>query len=163
MKTLHQRIVEHSFISSMLPEHQAVLVECAQEMKFDTDQILFREGQPANQLFLIERGRIQLESHRLGKASSPFTPVQVLGEGEVLGWSWLFPPFTWHLQARALEPTSVIVLNGGHLLATAERDTQFGYCLMKRVARVVIQRLQATRIQLSHRDPQLPPILTANV
>jgi CRP/FNR family cyclic AMP-dependent transcriptional regulator len=66
----------------------------------------------------------------------------------MLGWSWLFPPFAWHFRARALEPTNAIVLNGAHLLIAAERKRDFGYELMKRVAQVVIHRLQATRKQL---------------
>ena len=68
--------------------------------------------------------------------------------GDVLGWSWLFPPFSWNFQARAIEPTSAIVLSGAHLLVTAEGNHDFGYELMKRVAQVVIHRLQATRKQL---------------
>jgi hypothetical protein len=66
----------------------------------------------------------------------------------VLGWSWLFPPFSWHFQARAIEPTTVISLNGAHLLVSAESNHEFGYELMKRVAQVVIRRLQITRKQL---------------
>lgn len=65
-----------------------------------------------------------------------------------MGWSWLFPPFVWHLQARALEPVKTIALSGAHLLTTAEGDREFGYELMKRVAHVVIQRLQVARKQL---------------
>jgi hypothetical protein len=78
--------------------------------------------------------------------------VQILGPGDVLGWSWLFPPFTWHFRALALEPTNAIVLDGAHLLVTAERNRDFGYELMKRVAQVVIHRLQATRKQLVDRQ-----------
>jgi len=74
--------------------------------------------------------------------------IQDLGPGDVLGWSWLFPPFVWHLQARALEPTGAVVLDGAHLLIAAERNGNFGYELMKRVAQVLIHRLQATRKQL---------------
>lgn len=151
MKSLYQRIVSHPFFSTMAPEHQAILVECAGERRYDTGEILFREGEPANQLFLIEDGHVLLEGHRPGLHLGPLNAVQELGPGDVLGWSWLFPPFTWHLQARATEPTSAILLNGAHLLVTAERDTRFGYCLMKRVSQVLIRRLQSTREQLAER------------
>jgi CRP/FNR family cyclic AMP-dependent transcriptional regulator len=77
-----------------------------------------------------------------------------LGPGDVLGWSWLFPPFVWHFQARAVEPTTLLVLNGAGLLVSAERDHDFGYELMKRVAQVVIRRLQATRKQLLEQQVQ---------
>ncbi len=129
----------------MQPEHQAVLAECASEQSFEAGAILFREGEPANQLYLIESGKVALE---MRMPAGGMATIQVLGPDELLGWSWLFPPFTWHLQARALEPVRTVVLNGGHLLATAEEDTRFGYCLMKRVAQMVIHRLQATRRQM---------------
>ncbi len=69
--------------------------------------------------------------------------VQTLGPGEVIGWSWLFPPFIWHFQAQATEPTSTVVLDGGHLLVAAEENPEFGYDLMRRIAQMVITRLQA--------------------
>lgn len=86
-----------------------------------------------------------LEAHEPAAGTQP---VQDLEAGDVLGWCWLFPPFVWHFRARALEPTSTIVLSGGHLLMAAERDPDFGYELIKRVAQVVIHRLQATRKRL---------------
>ena len=145
MKTLRETFTEHPLFLGMKPEHLEVLAGCASEAKLKADQILFREGEPANQFYLIESGRIAIEAHQPANGTAL---VQTLGAGDVLGWSWLFPPFSWHLQARALEPTRTIVLNGAHLLVTAEQNREFGYELMKRVARVVINRLQATRKQL---------------
>jgi len=74
--------------------------------------------------------------------------IDTIGMGELLGWSWLFPPFVWHFQARAVEPTEAIALDGAQLLIAAERGHNFGYELMKRVAQVVIHRLQAARGRL---------------
>jgi CRP-like cAMP-binding protein len=145
MNDLKQRVVNHPFFGGMKSSHLAVLAECAKEAVFATDEILFREGDPANQFYLIESGRIIVETH---EPANPTITVQELGGGEVLGWSWLFPPFAWHFQAHAAEPTKVIALNGGRLLNTAERDHDFGYELMKRVAQVVIHRLQTSRKQL---------------
>jgi CRP-like cAMP-binding protein len=129
----------------MKPEQLAVLAEGAQEVSFKPGQVLFRQGEPANGFYLIERGGVAVEAHEPANGT---TLVQRLGPGDVLGWSWLFPPFVWHFQARALEPGSAILLNGAHLLVAAERDPGFGYELMKRVAQVVIHRLQAARKQL---------------
>ena len=123
----------------------AVLAEGAKAAAFKAGDVLFREGEPANQFFLIQSGKIALETHEPANGTML---VQTLGAGDVLGWSWLFPPFVWHFQARAIEPASVIILSGAHLLATAERRHDFGYELMKRVAQVVIRRLQTTRKQL---------------
>lgn len=145
MSSLSQTISAHPFFTGMKPEHLEIVLEGAVEATFAPDQYLFHEGDPANQFFLIQNGRIALEAHEPADGT---VTVQTLGAGEVLGWSWLFQPFSWHFRARAIEPTTVIILNGGHLLATAERDHEFGFKLMKRVAQIVIQRLMATRREL---------------
>ena len=145
MKTLNETITEHAIFHGMKPEHLAVLTEGAKTTEFKVGDVLFQEGEPANQFFLIESGKIALETHEPANGT---VLVQTLGAGDVLGWSWLFPPFVWHLQARAIEPATVIVLSGAHLLVTAEGNHDFGYELMKRMAQVVIHRLQATRKQL---------------
>ena len=74
--------------------------------------------------------------------------VQTVCPGEVLGWSWMFPPFVWHLQARSIEPTHAIAFNAAHLLVAAERDDTFVHELMKRISQVLIHRLQAARKEL---------------
>ena len=143
--SLEPVIVSHPFFEGMKPEHLEVITGCATEATFESNQILFREGEPANKFYLIQGGRVALEAHEPADGT---VAVQELGAGEVLGWSWLFPPFVWHFQARALEPTEAVVLDGAHLLVAAERNGNFGYELMKRVAQVLIHRLQATRKQL---------------
>lgn len=145
MKTLIEIITNHAFFLGMKPEHMAVLAKGAKAARVKAGEVLFREGEPANQFYLVECGAVALEAHEPANGTML---VETVTAGHVLGWSWLFPPFTWHLQARALEPTNVIILSGAHLLATAERNHEFGYELMKRLAQVVIHRLQATRRQL---------------
>ena len=145
MKSLTETITNHAFFHGMKPEHLAVLTDGAKAVPFKVGDVLFRKGEPANQFYLIESGKIALEAHEPADGT---ILVQTLGAGDVLGWSWLFPPFSWNFQARAIEPTSAIVLSGAHLLVTAEGNHDFGYELMKRVAQVVIHRLQATRKQL---------------
>ena len=63
----------------------------------------------------------------------------------MLGWSWLFPPYYWHFDARALQPTKAIFFYGTWLRENCERDHDFGYELIKRVSAVVIARLQTVR------------------
>lgn len=142
------RIVSHPFFRGMQAEHRGLIAQFAEEATYETDELLFRQGGPASQFHLIESGRIAVEAH---DPASGTETVQVLEPGDVLGWSWLFPPFVWHFQARALEPASVIVLDGANLLLAAEDDHEFGHELMKRVSRIVIQRLQAARNALLER------------
>ena len=145
MNNLNEAITSRPFFHGMKSEHLALLTDGAKAAQFKAGDVLFREGEPASQFYLIESGKIALETHEPANGTML---VQTLGAGDVLGWSWLFPPFVWHFQARATEPASVIVLSGAHLLGTAERNPEFGHELMKRVAQVVIRRLQATRKQL---------------
>ena len=141
MNALQTKIIEHPFLNTMLPEHRNLLSKNAQEVTLRAGEVLFNEGEPANRLFLIQNGCIALETGRNGES----TTVQTLKSGEVLGWSWLFPPFSWHFTARALEQTRLIVLDGAHLLVNAEEDPRFGYELMKRITKLVIHRLEAER------------------
>ena len=145
MNYLEPVIERHPFFHNMKREHIAVVATNAFEMEFKSGEFLIHEEEPANRFFLIERGKIAIEAHQHGPIS---VELEELGAGDVLGWSWLFPPFTWHLRARAIEPTKVIVLNAAHLLRVAENDHSFGYEIMKRVAQIIIHRLQAARRQL---------------
>jgi CRP-like cAMP-binding protein len=136
---------EHLFLRGMKPAHLRLLSENAMRMRYAPGELIFREGDPANRFYLIERGAVALESQSRDEAP---VRMQTLGAGDVLGWSWLFPPYYWHFGARAVEPTTAIFLYGTRLREACEQDSEFGYDLMKRVTQVVIQRLQSTRKQL---------------
>ena len=143
--SLENTISSHPFFHDMKPNHLATLSHGASEAQYKPGEILFNEKEPANRFFLLQQGRIALEAHEPNDGT---VVVQLLEPGDVFGWSWLFPPFAWHLRARAVEQCTVIVLDGGHLLGTAESDRDFGYELMKRMAEIIIERLQATRKKL---------------
>src|SRR5690606_29016595 len=112
-----ERAGDHPFLRSFSPEHLKLAVRNATDAEYEPDQILFCEGEPANRFFLVESGRVAIEWR---SPESRTIRVQTLGAGEVVGWSWMFPPFAWHFQARAVEPTRMLVLDGAHLLVTAE-------------------------------------------
>jgi CRP-like cAMP-binding protein len=133
------------FFSSMSPEHLDLMLSGATTAYYESDEVLFHEGEPADRLFVIEIGRVAVEAHEPGNES---LIIESLGPGDLLGWSWLFEPFVWHFQARAIGPAKVVILQGAHLLILAERDPRFGYELMKRITQVVIHRLHATRKRL---------------
>jgi CRP/FNR family cyclic AMP-dependent transcriptional regulator len=145
MPPLAGAIAGHRFVAEMKPEYLQRLVGAAMFKQFERDEMIFREGDPANRFYLICRGKIALESARR-PAGAP--PLHLIGENEVLGWSWLFPPYSWHFNARAVEPTTAIFFYGTRLRDQSEEDPAFGHELMKRVAAVVIKRLQVVRLQL---------------
>ena len=86
---------------------------------------------------------LRIHSERRG----PLT-ILTLGAGDILGWSWLFPPYRWKFSARAIEDTRAFAADGKCLREKAERDHDLGYELLKRFAHVVEERLEATRLQL---------------
>ena len=143
--SLEHEIASHPFLHGLKPRHQQLLAESALRAEFSAGKFIFHEGEPANRFYLVESGRISLESHL---RDGPPVEVQAIGTGEALGWSWLFPPCHWNFDARALEPTTVIFFYGSRLRVQCELDHEFGYEMMKRMTQVVIQRLQHTRRQL---------------
>ena len=149
MQAVTERIIRHPFFAGMEKQFLPIVVLNANERVFAPGQILFREGEPANQFYLIEHGRVAIEAHE--PADGTFL-IEELHAGDVLGWSWLYPPFVWHFQARAVERTQVIVLDGAHLLVASEQNKRFGYDLLQRVSRTIMHRLQATRKRLIERE-----------
>lgn len=143
--TLAALIAEHPFTRTFSREHIEILAQGAGETVFQPNEIIFCQGCPANRFHLIVEGTVALEFH---EPARPNVLVQKLGPGEVLGWSWLFPPFLWQFQARALDRCRLLVLDGAHLLVASNRDHEFGYQLLLRVSQVVIHRLQAARGQM---------------
>lgn len=145
MQTLGPLLAEHPFLKGLDPRHLQVIVGCASNVRFDAGQFIFREGEEANQFYIIRHGKVSLEVFAPGRGS---ITIQTVGEGEVLGWSWLFPPYHWHFDARALELTRAIAFDGKCLRTKCEEDHDLGYELVKRFAHILVERLQATRLQL---------------
>ena len=125
--------------------HLAILARHAREVEFATDQVIFRQNENAHQFFLIMEGEVVVESY-IARADN--LPLQIITAGEVLGWSWLFPPFVWHFQAKAIEPTKAIFIDGASLLVACEQVHSFGFYLMQRIAQIVIKRLEEAQRKL---------------
>ena len=114
-------------------------------IEFKPGELILREGDPANRFYLILEGSVVLESHR---PDCGLLPIQTIGAGDVLGWSWLFAPYYWHFNARALTDTKAVFFYGTSLREECEGDHEFGFELVRRMTEVILQRLQATRRRL---------------
>lgn len=145
MRTLEGILAEHPFFEGLDQRYLQIIVGCASNVVFEEGQIIFHEGEQANQFYLIRQGRVALEVHAAGVGT---LTIQTLDAGDILGWSWLVAPYRWHFDARALEPTRAIALDGECLRRKCEEDHDLGYELLKRFAEIITQRLQATRLQL---------------
>src|ERR1700719_4647412 len=141
---LEAQVAAHPFVSGMSKHHIHLLAECAMRSHSKAGQVIFREGEAANRFYLIERGKVALESSTLGE------PVRIeeIGDGDLLGWSWLFPPYAWHFSARALEDTTAVFFYGTVLREYCEKNNSLGFELFKRMSAVMLRRLQAARQKL---------------
>lgn len=145
METLQRILADHPFARGLSDRHLELLLGCASNVRFEAGQLLFREGEEANQFYLIRKGKVAVE---LFAAERGLINILTLGEGEVLGWSWLVPPYRWRFDAHAIESTRTIALDGKCLREKSERDHDLGYELLRRIAHIMEERLQATRLQL---------------
>lgn len=145
MRDIEQILSEHPFFAGLAPEHRRLIVGCARNHRFDAGSYLFREGAPADEFFLIRHGRVALQI--AAPARDPVT-IATLYPGEIVGASWLVPPYRWNFDARALELTRAIGMNAACLRDKCEEDHNLGYDMMKRFLPILISRLQATRLQI---------------
>jgi CRP/FNR family transcriptional regulator, cyclic AMP receptor protein len=145
METLRPILAGHPFFRDLEERHLELIVGCASNVRFDAGDFVFRQGEEANEFYLIREGMVALEMFVTGRG--PVT-VQTMGEGEVLGWSWLVPPYRWMFDAHATELTRAIALDGKCLRNKSEQDHDLGYQLLKRFTTIVQENLDAARLQI---------------
>ena len=144
MEGLERIVREHPFFSGMKEEFLELISGCAKNVRFEAGQYMFNEGQPADQFYLLRSGRVALQI----SAPERTLTVQTVGEDEIVGASWLVPPYRWGFDAKALELTRAIAMDAACLRGKCEGDHDLGYEMMKRFMPVLIHRLHATRLQI---------------
>lgn len=144
-------IAQQPFFQGLSVHHLELLADSAREARFKAGQWIFRQGDPANRFYLILEGKVSIESEEKKRG---MTPIRTLGPGDDLGWAWLFPPYQMHFSAWAIDPTRAIFFDGNHLREQCEGNHEFGYRLMKQIAEVVVQNLNATQQRLSPTPPR---------
>jgi len=142
---LAARVALHPFLAGMNRTHLALLTDCAIATRFKKGQTILRKGEFANRFYLIESGKVVLEAQT--GFGEPLV-METIGPGDLLGWSWMFAPYTWQFTARAVEPTTAIFFYGTILREYCEKDHSLGYELLKRMSAVMVKRLQAARKQM---------------
>ena len=138
-------LAEHPFLKDLDPNLLRPIAGCASNVSYEAGEMIYREEDDADQFLIILHGKVAVEIFVPGRG--PLT-IQTVGHGDVLGWSWLFPPYKRRFDARAVEPTRGVALDGRCLREMAEQDHDLGYELIKRFSRVAVERLQATSRQL---------------
>jgi CRP/FNR family transcriptional regulator, cyclic AMP receptor protein len=145
MKTMADLLGAHPFFAGLGGGEMALIAGCALNVHFAAGERIFREGDPASTFYLIRQGRVALEIHAPGPGRMV---IDTIDDGDVLGWSWLVPPYRWFSDAWAVLPVSAVAIDGGCLREKAETDPRLGYELLKRVTGVMYERMQSARIRL---------------
>jgi CRP/FNR family transcriptional regulator, cyclic AMP receptor protein len=145
MKTIYDILKSHPFFKDFPEEDLQMLSSCAQNKVYQPGEIIAKENAPANEFYLIRQGQVAITTpipHRDNQI------IQTIGEGDIFGWSWLFPPHRWMFEASALQETRVITLDGKCLRDKLEKNPELGFKVMKQFSQMMVERLHATRLQL---------------
>jgi len=145
VKTIEGLLAEIPLLQGLDSSSLTLLAGCATNVGFDEGAVLFREGEPADVFYAIRHGTVALETFVPARGA---VTIETLEAGEVLGWSWLFPPYRWHFDARALSSIRATAFDGACLRGKSEQDPALGFELVSRFAQVLIERLQWTRLRL---------------
>ena len=142
METIETILHDVPLFEGLTPAELELIAGCGSNVRFREGELLFRDGDEADTFYVLRHGSVALET--FVPARGPVT-IETLEAGEVVGWSWLFPPYRWHFDARALSLVRATSFDGACLRGKCESDPRLGYDLMSRFAQVVIERLQWTR------------------
>lgn len=151
MKTIEATLAEHPFFQGLDPKYLHVAAHGAVEDKFGVHAYIFNEGEKAGKFYVLRKGKVALEGV---SPSDELVTIDTLEAGDILGWSWLLPPYHWQYSARVIEPVQVIVLDGVYLREKCEEDHDFGYELVKRVMQAIANRLQMARALMLYGRPK---------
>lgn len=143
-QTLGQFLSQHPFFEHLDADSVALVAGCARNVHFRASATVFREDDPADTFYAVRSGRIALTLH------SPTGPLIVdnAGAGEVVGWSWLVPPYRWTFGGQATGDCSAVALDGACLRGKCEQDPALGYALLQQVVGVMSERIHSARLRL---------------
>ena len=145
MRTLDALITESPVFAGLNQEQLELIAGCGSNVVFAAGERLFREGEPADTFYLVRHGLVALDQD---VPNRPDVTVETVGPGEIVGWSCLLEPYRWHFTGRAVELVRAVQFDGACLRKNCDEDPTLGYALLVRFAQVLVDRLQATRLQL---------------
>ena len=144
MENLERIIAECPFFAGLDHAYLDLIVGCASNVRFEGGSYIFREGTPADTFYLVREGKVAIEMfvpHR-----KPII-VSTVSEGDIVGWSWLLPPYVWKFNGHALQQTRAVALDGKCLRTKCEENHDLGYEILKRLVQIVEHRLDEARFQ----------------
>ena len=153
MQTIDALLLEVPAFAGMEPGQLELMAGCAVTRIFGDGDYLTREGDPADTFFVIRKGSVAIETHVPQRGA---LVIETLHDHELVGWSWLVPPYRTQFDVRANGTTHTIAFDGTCLRAKCDADPILGYDLLRRFSAVILERLQATRLRLIDVYGQVP-------
>lgn len=151
-----EQLADIQFFRGIAPDHLKLIARYSKRCHFNSGQTIFREGELANCFYVVRSGRVVIEC----KAGGRRVPVQEIGPGEPIGFSWFFNPDNFHFSARAIEPVEAVFFYGTLLREECELDHELGYEVMQRTSQVMLSRLESLTTLLARMaalKPAPPP------
>lgn len=145
MKEILDLLKEHPFFDGLKPKNLELVVGCSRNVHFKPGDVIFRRGEPADRFYVLREGKVAVEIHSPDQQE---LVIQTIGKGEILGFSWLFPPYRWTFDARALQTVRATAVEGECLRNKCEEDYELGYRFTTKFAQIAVKRLHATQLQL---------------
>lgn len=145
MKSIAHLLVEHQFFSALPDSYIKTIAACGRNIHLTQGHYLAHEGEEANNFYVLRSGQVAIELHLPNKGAKI---IQTLDSGDIAGWSWIFPPYKWNFDLKTVSDLSAISLDAACLRQKCESDPALGYLLMKQFAKIMTDRLKATRLQL---------------
>jgi CRP/FNR family cyclic AMP-dependent transcriptional regulator len=145
MRTLDELLADVPALAGLSSEHRELISGCARNSVFAPGEYLMREGDPADTFFVIRHGTVALETFVPARGTAT---VETLHEGDLLGWSWLVPPYRTAFDARAVDDVRALAFDGACLRGKAADDAVLARALLECFTPVIVERLQATRMRL---------------
>lgn len=135
----------HAFLQGFSERHLMTLASGASPFSFNPGEFLAREGEPAKAFYLIQSGHVSIVTHSPDRRTMP---IQTVGPGDVIGWSWVVEPHRWVFDCQALDSVHGLTFDSEWLREACHKDYELGYLLLKHLLSVIAGRLAATRLQL---------------
>ncbi|CAM5286490.1 cyclic nucleotide-binding domain-containing protein [Streptomyces aurantiogriseus] len=132
-------------LTALPPPQRQRLMALAREVSFPEDTRIFEAGGTADRFWVIRSGAVSLTQQ---VTSIQRVTVASLGAGDLLGWSWLFPPYQWDFGAEAFSPVRAYEFEAQPVLKLCEEDAALGLSLVRIVAEILAHRLEMTRGKL---------------
>jgi CRP/FNR family cyclic AMP-dependent transcriptional regulator len=142
---LERILGEHRLFAGLDPEFLSLLAGCATNRVFPPGARLAQFGAPVDKIYLVREGNVAMSLSAPGRGR---VRIQTIGAGEVLGLSWLVPPYKWTSDAETIGQVRAVEMDADCMRAKCEADPAIGYAVLKRFVSPLVDRLHAARLQM---------------